>query len=453
MKNPTWETICRFGRYLSIFLGQCTENREYLYFLAIATVMDIILMTVVQPWGWISVAILNLMIGLIAIGSVVRRVEKAFETLGLDFEKGYGSPRWLIDGKYPANQDVIRINSAGYGPADYEKFLGHIAARLNHPVKEVRKVISNQPILEVVLQRTHLPDFLEYSTLPFNELKMDEFFLGMSEDTFEKMSLKQMIHMLVAGQTGAGKTQFLRQFIATVLTRARESYVALIDMKGGIDFQPFLDVPNFNLVSSYEDAETVLDEVIQLFEARKALLLSKKKTNWAEITMKELEHEPSMRGRPIGPVVLVVDELAELSKKATEKSAKSSLQGQLATIARLARFAGIHLVLGTQRPDKGTIDMQSKDNLPTRVCFSVPSVTASTLVVGDMSASTLGTTPGRAIFQSNGTKVVQTPLIENTELTAMMDQHSERLRTLEYKRSLGAHLKPSNTPMQRGPKV
>jgi S-DNA-T family DNA segregation ATPase FtsK/SpoIIIE len=259
--------------------------------------------------------------------------------------------------------------------------------------------------------------------------------------------------MLVAGQTGAGKTQFLRQFIATVLSHHRDSFVALIDMKGGIDFQSFLDVPNFKLVSKYSDADTLLSEVIALFETRKEYLLSKRKTNWSELSLKELVREQSMDGLPIGPVVIVVDELAELSKKASERASKSLIQDKLATLARLARFAGIHLVLGTQRPDKSTLDMQSKDNIPTRVCFSVPSVTASTLVVGDMSASTLGNIPGRAIFQLSGSKVIQSPLIENKELKEMMDKHSSRLRDQNYDRGLGQDQRKPLGVLTRGPKL
>ncbi len=450
-KNPTWAALKRFSRYFKIFLSQAFQNREYAYFLAIATVMDIGLMTIVHPLGWLLIGLFNLFIGLVAIGSVVRKIEKAFETLGLDFEKGFGPPRWLVDGKYPASQEIIRINGAGYGPADYVKCLDHLAARLNQPIKEIRKPAPNLPVLEVVLKPSHLLDLLRFSDLPIGELKPGEFFVGKTDDAFEKLSLKQMVHMLVAGQTGSGKTQFLRQFMATVLTHCRDSFVALIDMKGGIDFQAFLDVPNFRLVSKYTDAEALLAEVIRLFEIRRELLLLKKKTNWSELKSNDLEHEPSLTGLPIGPVVVVVDELAELSKKATERSAKSPLQEQLATLARLARFAGIHLVLGTQRPDKSTLDMQSKDNLPTRVCFSVPSVTASTLVVGDMSASTLGNIPGRAIFQLSGTKVLQTPLIENPELSELIDNHSARLTEQGYSRRLGKDLKTGAITLTKGP--
>jgi S-DNA-T family DNA segregation ATPase FtsK/SpoIIIE len=189
-------------------------------------------------------------------------------------------------------------------------------------------------------------------------------------------------------------------------------------------------------VTNHSDATDLFDECINLFEKRRDYLIQKNKTEWSEFSIKELENEKEFKGIPIGRVVIVVDELAELSKKATEKSAKSELQEKIATIARLARVTGIHLVLGTQRPDKSTVDMQSKDNLPTRVCFSVPSVSASTLVIGDMTASTLGGHSGRAVFQRSGNKIVQAPLIKRQEVDDLMKSLKERLVQSGYDRRL-----------------
>jgi hypothetical protein len=429
-------TAGRLVRAFKLLPGQLAANREYLYFWVIATIVDIALLNALQPWAWIALAVVNLIFGVAALASVVGPVDKAFESIGLDFNTGYGTPQWLVEGKYPLTQDILRIKAAGYTPADFEKYLGQISSRLNLPIREIRKPSVKDPVLEVLIKRTQLPSHLEYSKLPLGDLKQGEFFLGQTEDGYERLSLSKMIHMLVAGQTGSGKTQFLRQCLATLLTQSRESHVCLIDMKGGIDFQSFQDAPNFELVTSYEEADLLLDRVIDLFETRKNLILAKRKDGWSAFSMKELENEPSLAGKPIGPVVVMVDELAELSKKATAKSAKGELQEKIATLARLSRFTGIHLILGTQRPDKSTIDMQSKDNLPTRVCFSVPSVTASTLVIGDMTASTLGSTPGRAVFQLGSNKIIQTPLITNSELEAKITRHTERLTQLRYRRSI-----------------
>ncbi|MCM0606263.1 MAG: hypothetical protein KA715_09245 [Xanthomonadaceae bacterium] len=426
----------RLRRYGAVFIAQARVNREYIYFWILATALDVILFEALHPMSIGMIVLANLLVGFIAIGSVVRPIDKAFETIGLDYSKGYGEPTWIVRGKYPLKNDRIRIRAAGYDASDFEKHILQLSSRLSQPIKSISKPSATVPEIEVVLKRTNIPDSVAFHELDLNSLSQGEFFIGHGDEVVEKLSLTKMIHMLVAGQTGSGKTQFIKQFMTTVLTQTRGSYLCLIDMKGGIDFQSFRKAPNFSMVTSYSDAELLLDQCLELFEKRKEYLIQKSKTNWNEFLLKDLEQEKALQGFPVGPVVIVVDELAELSKKALEKSAKSGLQERIATLARLARFTGIHLVLGTQRPDKSTIDMQSKDNLPTRICFSVPSVSASTLVIGDMTASTLGSHPGRAVYQRSSNEIIQAPLIKNIQIEEMIKQHTEKLIQAGYSRSL-----------------
>jgi hypothetical protein len=449
MKPGSSDFPTRFFRYSTVLLKQALTNRDYLYYWLIATLLDVGLTETSHQWGWLLIASVNFLVGVAAIASVVRPVDRAFASLPLDFQKGYGPPIWIVQGKEPLQQEILRVRAAGYSAEDYEKFAGQLSSRLCQPIKEVRKPSAKEPVIEVILKRQSLPDSVSFDELPLQELSQGEFFIGKSADKIEKLSLSKMVHMLVAGETGAGKTQFMRQFLATVVTQTRNAHVALIDMKGGIDFQSFLGIPNFEIVSDYDSAELMLDQAVSLYEKRRDFILQKKKSHWNEFQLKELEKESAFEGKPLGPVLIVVDELAELSKKATEKSSKSELQGKLATLARLSRFTAIHLVLGTQRPDKSTIDMQSKDNLPTRICFSVPSVSASTLVIGDMTASTLGHRPGRAVFQLSGSQIVQTPLITNPRLDGLMEPHAEKMRHASYRRGILTHAWPSQGETKR----
>jgi hypothetical protein len=451
MKFEGPDLPARLYRYSGVLIKQAFTNRDYAYYWIIATLLDIALTETTHKWGWLVIACVNFLFGVAAIGSVVRPIDRAFASLPLDFQKGYGPPVWIVQGKEPLQQEILRIRAAGYSAQDYEKHAAQLSSRLCQPIKEVRKPSTKEPVIEIVLKRQSLPDSVAFDELPLQDLSQGEFFIGKSADTLEKLSLAKMVHMLVAGETGAGKTQFIRQFLATVLTQTRNAHVALIDMKGGIDFQSFLEIPNFEIVSNYDSAELMLDQAVDLYEKRRDYILLKKKSHWNEFQFKDLEKESAFEGKPLGPVLIVVDELAELSKKATEKSVKSELQGKLATLARLSRFTGIHLILGTQRPDKNTIDMQSKDNLPTRICFSVPSVTASTLVIGDMTASTLGHRPGRAVFQLSGSQIIQTPLITNPRLDSLMAPHCEKLKHAGYQRGLG--FKGSPTTDESKPRI
>jgi len=416
----------KLPRYFSVFCKQARLNFRFTYFWLLGSVLNIAAFRASETWEWALIAMFSLLPGLVAIGLVVNPVDKAFETIGLNFSGDYGLPHWLVDEKNPKSAEIIRINAAGYTAEDFKPYIGQLATRLRQPIREIRKPSASFPVLEVVLKRSDIPSVVRFDELPLPSLGKGEFFVGQSDDGLEKLSLTKMVHMLIAGQTGGGKTKFLKQFLATILVKNPHAHISLIDMKGGIDFHQFEGLSNFEIVSKFPDAMSTLEDVVRLYEARRDFLNAKKKENWADLTPKELLKEEGFKGRPIGPVLFVVDELAEMSEEATENTAAKEFQRNLSKLCRLSRVTGIHVVLGTQRPDKKILGMQSKDNLQTRICFSVPSVTASTLVIGDMSASTLGSHPGRAIYQLGTSKVIQAPLIENDQITKMVSQLAER---------------------------
>lgn len=304
----------------------------------------------------------------------------------------------------------------------------------------MRKPSPVLPIIELITKNARAPSVLDYASLKLEDLRPGEFFVGEDGHEVVRARLSQLPHMLVAGQTGSGKTTYILQVMATVLCRTRWAHVCMIDMKGGIDFQPFLDVPSFELVGDHKGAKACMKAIEQLYKVRQAYLLKKKVQNWDLLSLQELASDPSMKGYPIGPLLLVIDELAELSRIAKGADQGDQLQAQLATFARTCRYAGIHLILGTQRPEKRILDMQSKDNCPARVCFSVPSVAASTLVLGDMTATTLGSHRGRAVFQLGRNRVVQTPLIQNAVLCQRMSELKQRLERSGYNRRVISQL-------------
>jgi hypothetical protein len=435
MSASRWKTFMKFLRYAGIMSSQIFSNPDYCLYWLISTALAGAYFETVNVWAWGAIAVFNLFVGLLAVGSVVRKVDRVMLSLGLGHEKtGYGEPTWIVSGSRPYAADVIPIRAAGFAASDFEKCLPQISSRLSQPIETIRKPSASVPIIEIVIKRSRLPSYLDYRKLPLDELRPGEFFIGQSDKDFIKAVLSKLPHMLVAGQTGAGKTTFVQQLIATILTRTPGAHVCLIDMKSGIDFQPFLEVPSFELVSTHEGAKTCIAAISALYEARKAHLLKKTKQNWDQFSQKDLANEKTLDGLPLGPVLLVIDELAELSKIAKGEKQNDKLQEDLASFARLCRYAGIHLILGTQRPDKRILDMQSKDNCPARVCFSVPSVAASNLVLGDMTATSLGAHPGRAVYQLGHNQVVQTPHIKGAVLEERMSILKEKLKRANYSR-------------------
>ena len=248
--------------------------------------------------------------------------------------------------------------------------------------------------------------------------------------------LSDLPHLLVAGQTGSGKTTFIQQMLATILTRTPFAHAVLTDMKGGIDFPAFEGVPNLEMVTNDSGVQKALDGIQKLYELRKAYLVRKKAKNWYQLSTTELAAEETLKGSPIGPVVVVFDELAELARIMRQNGNHRDFQDQLASFSTLYRFAAIHLVFGAQRPDKDVIDTKGKDVFPARMCFSVPSVAASTVVLGDMSAATLGAHPGRAVFRLEDKFVVQAPFITDAHLGGILTRLKERLARSQYRRKI-----------------
>lgn len=432
-------------------VSQLFSNPEYFFFWIIATSLGVAYFETANPWYWAAIGAFNLFVGILAVGSVVRVVDRAVTSLGLGFDNtGYGLPTWIVQGARPFQQQIIRVRAAGFAPSDFEKYIDQISSRLSRPIETVRKPAAGVPIIEFVTKNARAPSVLDYVSLKLEDLRPGEFYIGLDGSHLIKKHLSELPHMINAGQTGSGKTNFLLQLLVTILSRNSWAHACMIDMKGGVDFYPFKGALNFEMFTNREDAATCIQGVEKIYELRNAHLAKKGLANWSLLSMTELAAEPTMKGLPIGPLLLVFDELAELSWKAKAANDGGELQEQLASFTRKCRHAGIHLIFGCQRPDKKVLDMQSRDNCPARICFSVPSVAASNIVLGNMMATTIGAHKGRAVFQLGTNTIVQTPYIRTATLHQMMGQVRERMARNKYDRRVVQGVKPAAITAYKG---
>ena len=431
------KTISNWGRYAYVLLTQITANPEYLLLWIIGTSLAIGYFETTNLWAWGAIGVFNLLLGLLGVASVVRVVDRAVQSLDIGFHRtGFGHPDWIVSGARPFSQETFKIKAAGFSAEDFERFLPHISSRHCRPVHSIRKVSAAVPVIEICTRRTEIPNSLNFSTLDVASLRPGCFFVGHTGVRLIEKHLSDLPHLLVAGQTGSGKTTFIQQMLATILTRTPFAHAVLTDMKGGIDFPAFEGVPNLEMVTNDSGVQKALDGIQKLYELRKAYLVRKKAKNWYQLSTTELAAEETLKGSPIGPVVVVFDELAELARIMRQNGNHRDFQDQLASFSTLYRFAAIHLVFGAQRPDKDVIDTKGKDVFPARMCFSVPSVAASTVVLGDMSAATLGAHPGRAVFRLEDKFVVQAPFITDAHLGGILTRLKERLARSQYRRKI-----------------
>ncbi len=190
--------------------------------------------------------------------------------------------------------------------------------------------------------------------------------------------LAQMPHLLIAGETGSGKSVCINSLILSLLYKAepRDVRLLLIDPKR-VELSAYNGVPHLadKVVSEPKEAARRLQRVVMHMEERYRLLAQVGARNLQSFNRRmELEPPPeddltrgSFRGR-LPMLVVVIDELADLIL-----TAQNEVENAIMRLAQMARAVGIHLVVATQRPSVDVITGVIKANFPARISFRVAS--------------------------------------------------------------------------------
>ncbi len=176
-------------------------------------------------------------------------------------------------------------------------------------------------------------------------------------------------HGLVAGTSGAGKSEFLKTFLAglAVTNHPDDLQFLLIDFKGGGDFRTLARLPHtIDLVTNTDDPDqAAVKRALDLLEAeveRRQRLVNEHGARDLATYRTARSSNPDL---PVmGRILVVADEFAELATRRPE------LLDKMVSVARVGRAMGVHLLLATQRP-AGAITPQIQANVPLRLCFRV----------------------------------------------------------------------------------
>ena len=326
-----------------------------------------------------------------------RRIEQKLQEIGLVNSLGV-TPYLKRDIKYKKYRDMI-FEGNGVPLHVWEEKLFELEHVLNCHTIFVRYMNGKK---DIVLRCAPASspfkntDLINIHTTPKG---LSTYTLGRSADGEEVLvDLAKTPHALIAGATGSGKTILMvNLLLQSVIKRNRDkdynSEIIIADLKGGVDYQGFWE----------EEATLCLDEksflreltrIVGILEFRKMFLRQWSARNILEFNEKYPEH--------ILPVILVAcDEIVEVLDKTgadtNRKEMIKQIEAKISTIARQGRAFGIHLILGTQRPDSDVLNGQIKNNLQIRVAGVCDEPLARVIGITEAHKMIPKNTPGRFI--------------------------------------------------------
>ncbi|MEG2489182.1 DNA translocase FtsK [Anaerorhabdus sp.] len=225
-------------------------------------------------------------------------------------------------------------------------------------------------------------------TVP-NDLKEVKTLFVLGKDLMGKpvyCNLHKMPHLLIAGATGSGKSVCMNTIITSFLLRTtpEEVKLLLIDPKK-VEFTPYQKIPHLigPVISDAAEASRALKVVVLMMEERYEIF-SRTQVRNIDSYNEKIRQFPDEKLKAMPYIVVIIDELADLMAIAG-KEVEMSIQ----RITQLARAAGIHLIVATQRPSTDVITGIIKANIPSRIAFSVSSGIDSRTILDHIGAERL----------------------------------------------------------------
>lgn len=188
--------------------------------------------------------------------------------------------------------------------------------------------------------------------------------------------LAKMPHLLVAGSTGSGKSVCINTIITSILFRARPDEVKflMIDPKV-VELNIYNGIPHLILpvVTDPKKASVALNWAVQEMTDRYKLFAE---AGCRDITGYNRKLTAAGKGTGMPKIVVIIDELADLMMVAP-----NAVEDAICRLAQMARAAGIHLIVATQRPSVDVITGVIKANVPSRIAFAVSSMMDSRTII------------------------------------------------------------------------
>ncbi|MGB9856695.1 MAG: DNA translocase FtsK [Dictyoglomaceae bacterium] len=247
-------------------------------------------------------------------------------------------------------------------------------------------------------------------------------------------NLAEMLHLLIAGTTGSGKSMFINTLILSLLYKHNPNNLKflMIDPKRvelslyNRLYKKYLWYP---VITEYHEASSVLRWAINEMERRYKIFVQEEVRNIDEYKNKEL----NITKENLPYVIIIIDELNDLMMVAPKE-----VEDIICRLAQKARAAGIHLVVATQRPSVDVITGLIKANIPSRIAFAVSSQVDSRIILDDNGAEKL-LGKGDMLYlpiMSTSPIRLQAPFIEEKDIKKVVNYLSDTFSDIDSSLSL-----------------
>ena len=219
--------------------------------------------------------------------------------------------------------------------------------------------------------------------------------------------LSSMPHLLIAGTTGSGKSVCINTILISLLFRHNPDMCKfiLIDPKM-LELSTYEGIPHLlcPVITEAKKAATVLGWVVKEMENRYKLM--------TKVGVRNISGYNSKHKLPMPYIVVIVDEMSDLMLVAGKE-----IETYIQKLSQMARAAGIHIIMATQRPSVDVITGTIKANFPTRISFQVSSKIDSRTILGEQGAEQL-LGKGDMLYMSSANRIIRihAPFVSDNEI-------------------------------------
>lgn len=331
-------------------------------------------------------------------------VEYAYRIpLGLSFNDFQNKSDHIIDG-INNKQRVLDISLEDIKKLKLDRHIIKSIQQLLENKKTIKKEIelSYDGVLKIKVFDEPLTDKYDFETGITNGWKVP---VGKSRSGFVTHDFEKKAHIIVAGTTDYGKSNWVNCTINTLIANKPDDVsFTLIDLKGGLEFNRYRKLKQVKAyATNVDEAVDALQSAVDEMDRITNYLLEKGHSNVKDAGFKERHF-------------IVIDEAADM---ADDKECQKLLKD----IARKGRASGLRLIYTTQYPTAETVSSQVKRNCIGRLSFVLDTATASTVVLDQPGAEKLPAIQGRALYKDLGLIEVQTPYISSKKINTIINPH------------------------------